>query len=397
MGEEAKPVSNQPAERLPDPAVRRRLTIAIVAVALLLLCFSCGTVRYLRERKPLTELPAVQSVAKVVPPHYLFSIYGVSEPHGVAVSPDGRRIFVTETGGQRTVRAFDRDGRELGNYAPPDVGVFSRAPDYVAQDRQGRLFVSDRIRHTIDIYAADGTYVGEFPRPDLGDELPSLGRALRQGPAADSSPSWGGSYRVYDRVTKDISLYAKSGEFIERFPEAAYEFWSPLGLSFDRAGRFYVTDVTAERHRVFVFDAQGQLVRQFGRQGEAPGQFLFPNGATTDGRGRIIVSDGNNGRVQVFSSVGRLYLAMGRSAGDASINLPRGVAVDEANRLYVVDAVGQHVLVFDATDQPKFLFMFGEPGAGDGQFGYPTAIAVDNTGRLYVADRANDRVQVWSY
>ena len=397
MGTDTLPAKDQAVDRLPDPMLPWRLLIGVIAVATILGCVVCATIYYLNERTPLTDFPIVEPVVKAVPPHYLFSIYGVSEPHGVTVSPDGRRIYVVETGGQRALKIFDRDGQALGSFTPPKVSVFSRAPDYVALDRLGRLFVSDRIRHTIDIYAADGSYIGEFPPPELIDELPGLGHTLHRGTAADSAPTWGGSAWQYDPVTNDIGLYTESGEFIEKFPKPGGKFWSPLGVAFDPNGYFYVTDVTGDHHRVIVFDTEGQPIRQFGRTGEAFGQFLFPNSAISNGRGWIYVSDGNNGRIQAFSKVGRLRFALGRSSGDAALNLPRGIALDDSNRLYVVDTVGQHVLVFDVSDQPRLLFTFGESGWGDGQFGYPTAIAVDRTGRLYITDRVNNRVQVWSY
>ena len=72
--------------------------------------------------------------------------------------------------------------------------------------------------------------------------------------------------------------------------------------------------------------------------------------------------------------------------------------MDARDRLYVVDAVGQNVKVYDVSGpEPSFLFVFGGWGMGDGQFDYPNDIALDATGRLYVVDRENNRVQVWSY
>ncbi len=80
------------------------------------------------------------------------------------------------------------------------------------------------------------------------------------------------------------------------------------------------------------------------------------------------------------------------------MSLPRGLTIDERQRLYVVDAVGQDVKVYDLTgERPDFMFTFGEFGVEDGQFNYPNAIAVDGTGRLYIADRENNRIQVWTY
>ena len=74
------------------------------------------------------------------------------------------------------------------------------------------------------------------------------------------------------------------------------------------------------------------------------------------------------------------------------------MVIDQYDRLYVVDAVGQNIKVYDVSGtQPRFLYAFGDYGAEDGLFNYPNDIALDNSGRLYVVDRENNRVQVWSY
>ena len=136
----------------------------------------------------------------------------------------------------------------------------------------------------------------------------------------------------------------------------------------------------------------------FGATGEEDGQFLFPNGAIQDAQRPVYVSDGNNGRISVWQADGQFLFNFGRGTGEGALSLPRGLTIDERQRLYVVDAVGQDVKVYDLTgEQPDFLFTFGEFGVEDGQFNYPNAIAVDGTGRLYIADRENNRIQVWTY
>ena len=50
-----------------------------------------------------------------------------------------------------------------------------------------------------------------------------------------------------------------------------------------------------------------------------------------------------------------------------------------------------------ATRRPVYLDRFGREGTVDGAFEFPNGIAVDGRGRVYVADWNNDRIQVWSY
>jgi DNA-binding beta-propeller fold protein YncE len=113
------------------------------------------------------------------------------------------------------------------------------------------------------------------------------------------------------------------------------------------------------------------------------------------------VTDGNNGRLLVFDTNDRVVAQVGRGVGSGNLGLPRGVAVDAQDRVYVVDATGQGVFVYAALKpeqtSPEYLGFFGGEGSANGAFLVPTGINLDDRGRIYVADSGNDRVQVWSY
>ena len=94
----------------------------------------------------------------------------------------------------------------------------------------------------------------------------------------------------------------------------------------------------------------------------------------------------------------RGLFTFGTGTGDGSLNLPRGIFIDSRDRLYVVDAVGQDIKVFDISgEMPEYLYRFGGFGIDDGLFNYPNDIVIDQSGRIYIVDRENDRIQVWSY
>jgi gluconolactonase len=91
----------------------------------------------------------------------------VGQPNGIAFSPDGSRLYVSDTSaalknpeGARTVLVFPvREGRGLG--APkPFATVEAGVPDGLAVDADGRVYAAcfDGVR----IYAPDGTALGRI-------------------------------------------------------------------------------------------------------------------------------------------------------------------------------------------------------------------------------------------
>ena len=145
-----------------------------------------------------------------------------------------------------------------------------------------------------------------------------------------------------------------------------------------------------------MFGRDGTLLRTVGEKG----QFLFPNGLAVDAQGNMFVSDGNNGRLLIFDPTGRQISVIPRGVANGELGMPRGVTLDDSNRLYVADTTGMAVQVYavdQTTAKPKYVGTVGAEGVGDGQFQFPNGIAVDTRARLYVADTANNRVQVWSY
>ena len=326
----------------PEDEKRRRRKKALLLLLLGLLAMLVTiAIWYLIFRQPIVPIPVIPE-SQI--PAYATSVYGVNRPLGVAVSPSGDRIYVTQSAGEVVGVVFDGGGNRIGTMAPPATTGAEHAPSYLAIDPlTNEVYVSDRMAGTVYIYDRDGVFQRELtlavPRPG----------------------------------------------------------WQPLGLAFDKAGNLYVTDLSGLYQKVLVIDRTAEVVRTLGENEK----LNFPNGIAVDGAGNIFVADSSNGRLLMFDAQGAVRGQVGRGSGQGNTGLPRGLAVEASGRVFVADATGQGVFIFRAPSGDsrnlEYVGFFGGEGMGDAQFGYPNSVAIDARGRVYVADTYNDRVQIWSY
>ena len=365
--------------------------------ALLLLVLGavlCLGIRYFMKPGPLPDLLPV-IIAKNInyPPAYKFTINNVTKPMGVAVSVDGQRIYVTEGDGERLIKMFDRDGRLIQSFSPPGTTPSTRQPTYVAVNPDGRVFVSDNYNHTIDVFDPEGNFIDAIIGQDM--TLSKFVAALNNGDVPD------GTLYFYNNLEKKV-FYQLPGKDVQSAAITPGEPWAPLGLHFDSTGNLLVTNVSEEGKRILIFQTDAirgpwitfnPQVKSFGTEGKGDGQLSFPNSVVRDSKGNFYVSDGNNGRISLWSSDLAYKTFFGFGSDETSFNLPRGMWMDNKDHLHVTDAVGQSIRVFDVSGgTPVFLFNFGEFGISEGELNYPTDISMDSGGRLYIADRENNRV-----
>ncbi|MGW8249079.1 MAG: hypothetical protein ACWGO1_00425 [Anaerolineales bacterium] len=382
-----------PPENMSDMVAqesRRKRLLLLLVLLLLAMMAVCGLfTRYLLKPTPLPEL-LPEAVQPNYPPHYVFSIYGVDAPFGVAVSPNGDRIYVSEEGGERLVKIFDSSGNQVGSFAPPGTTSASRKPAYLAADANGDVYIPDLLQHAVYISSRDGNYVDSMVDPEL---LLSEFVALHLGELLP------GSQITYTLQQTDVRIKLPGQDSIS-IPGPGVTDWLPLGVRLNGDQSLLVTNISDNHQTVYNINLNpGSPAQMIGETGSGNGQLSYPQVALKSmDDGRTFVIDGNNSRISVWDPQGNFLFNFGQGTSEAALNLPRGAAIDDQNRLHVVDAVGQVIKVFDISKpEISLLYSFGEMGNGDGEFFYPIDIAIDQSGRLYITDRENNRIQVWSY
>ena len=153
-------------------------------------------------------------------------------------------------------------------------------------------------------------------------------------------------------------------------------------------------DGPIEGATIAVFDgATGELMTEWGA-----GMFVMPHGLTVDSEDNIWLTDVGRHQVFKYSHDGELLFELGEKripgADSKHFNLPTDVAVLDNGDFFVSDGYGNsRVLKFSSDGELKF--QWGAKGSGEGDFDLPHGLALDSAGRLYVADRSNSRIQVF--
>ena len=93
--------------------------------------------------------------------------------------------------------------------------------------------------------------------------------------------------------------------------------WGPWGVAISETGQM----VVAESRGHCIYNPNGEKAKSFGQKGSAPGEFNIPRGVAVNRAGNILVVDEDNHRIQKFTG-GRKYVAMVGSLGIGShVNL----------------------------------------------------------------------------
>lgn len=153
-----------------------------------------------------------------------------------------------------------------------------------------------------------------------------------------------------------------------------------------RGSLCYVTDFAS--NQVVVLDKiTGREIARFGkrsdgqRQGEplmelANGEFSLISDLALDREANIYVTDKAGGRITQFDRTGTFKRIIGRLGDNVDEFIrPKGIAVDNENRIWIVDAGTEVAKIYN--QQSQLLLFFGLPGNEPGMMNLPTTIVLD--------------------
>ena len=168
----------------------------------------------------------------------------------------------------------------------------------------------------------------------------------------------------------------------------------PHGIAVDADGNVWVTDIQGKEgkgHQVFKFSPQGNVLMTLGTAGVAgsgPNALNQPTAVAFAPNGDIFISQGHGGeganQIAKFSKEGKYIKAWGKKGvAPGEFDIPHCLAFDSKGRLLVGDRNNNRIQVFD--QDGNFIEQFT-------QFSRPSGIAIDGNDVIYVADSESEAV-----
>ena len=245
----------------------------------------------------------------------------------VEVDKDGKSIWVAERCGANScldratgkmsadpvVLKFDPSGKLVKSFGA-GLLIF---PHGIYVDREGNVWVTD----------------GQDNAPQ-----PARGTAAPGAPAAP--PAGGGRMGPPPGATagNQVFKFSPEGKVLLTLgkPGGAAQpdyFYQPNDVVVAPNGDIFVGEGHGGANsRILKFSKDGKFIKSIGKKGTGPGEFDQPHALAFDSKGRLIVGDRGNNRIQILDQDGKFI------SQTTEFGRPSGVWVDKNDVLYVADS-----------------------------------------------------------
>jgi sugar lactone lactonase YvrE len=258
--------------------------------------------------------------------------------------------------------------RIVGWAPPPDGSNWGQVPGMTI-DASGRLFVFRRAEPPVVELDADGTVLKTWGADTFA--WPHGIRVDRTGYL------WITDGRDRDGRGQQVFKYSRDGQLLMTLGtkgvagEGPATFNGPCDVAVAENGDIFVAD-GHWNGRIVKFAKDGTFIKAWGRKGSGPGEFDVPHTLVIDKRGRLLVGDRSNKRVQIFDLDGR-YLTEWTHLGS-----PSGMFIAPDDTLYVVD-YNDRKGIFIASAETGVLRQKLDDAVAE-------SVAVDASGSIYVGE-----------
>jgi len=261
---------------------------------------------------------------------------------------------------------------------PYGIAVDSKGNVYTADQKVGAIFIFNADTREVELIK-NGVHA-HFVRI-IGLAMDDNDRLFVSDPGLKHVLVFNKDHKAEDVITDGIS--------------------DPGGLAIDSQNRLlYVTDI--ELDQVLVYDADSlKLLRKIGTTGRkheltSPGDFAKPTGVAVDKEGNVYVADTLNNRIEIFDADGQFISTFGKNGdGPGYFARPKGVAIDSDGHIWVADGAQDRVQVF--TKEGQLLIAIGGHGLMPGQFQGLVNIAIDKQDRVFTTEIYPGRLQQFKY
>ncbi len=355
--------------------------------------------------------------------HHLYDPAG-----GVLYKGDGTDRRAADM--QRVITTYAGNGiqGDAGDGGPAASAMVRQARG-VAFDAAGNLYIADTYNHRIRKVDPDGTitaFAGTGTCGFFGDGGPAISARICGPYFVAVDPD--GNVLIDDyvnhrirRVDRNGIISTVAGNGTPGFsgdggPATDASLHYPLGLTADKVGNIYFAD--QYNHRIRKVDRQG-IITTFagnGYQGYSgdggpatDAKLNVPDGVAADEAGNVYVFDTSNARVRKVDLKGTITTVAGGKYGfsgdggpatSAALLAPIGGTVDGDGNLYIADMSNNRIRKVDTQGIITTIAGNGIAGySGDGgsataaSLYNPNSVAVDSSGKVHIADFGNSRIR----